>query len=273
MKVSRLLLGAITGIMSVGVVALPITANVSAAQTGWVYNAKTKTHKYYDKSGKAYTGWHWMTSKEGEKTAHWSYFGNDGVLRTGWQQLGRGTNNPDGDAKKHWSYFGSNGWLRTGWVELGSGTKEPDGNKARHFSYFGSNGWLRTGLQNMGMGTNNPDGKNPFHKSYFGNNGWLLVNNTTNINGVSYKADSRGWLSVFKGNNSSSYIGESKAKSIALRHAGVSATGIREYKWELDYEYGQYVYEIEFKSGRYEYDYDINAINGNIVRSNREYDD
>ena len=149
--------------------------NVEAAtvKNKWVYDSKTKTHKYYGSDGKAYKGWHWMTSKEGEKKAHWSYFGNDGVLRTGWQTMGKGTSNPDGNNKKHVSYFGANGWLRTGWVQLGKGTSEPDGNKAKHWSYFGPDGWLRTGWQEMGKGTSNPDGNNKKHISYFGANGWL----------------------------------------------------------------------------------------------------
>lgn len=138
--------------------------------TGW----KNQDGKYYYyKNNVAYTGWHWMTEKEGEKTPHWSYFGNDGVLRTGWQQLGVGTANPDGNNVAHWSYFGDNGWLRTGWNQLGVGTANPDGTNPAHWSYFGDNGWLRTFWQQLGKGTANPDGNNPAHWSYFGANGWL----------------------------------------------------------------------------------------------------
>lgn len=170
--------GFIAGIIAASAVVMPIAGHIAtecvqAAQTGWVYDTKSKAYKYYDNSGRAYTGWHWMTAKEGEKTDHWSYFGDDGVIRTGWVQLGKGTSNPDGNAEKHWSYFGSNGWLRTGWVQLGKGTAEPDGNSAKHWSYFGENGWLREGWQQMGKGTNNPDGNTEKHWSYFGANGWL----------------------------------------------------------------------------------------------------
>ena len=191
------------------------------SKTGWV--SEGGGMKYY-KSGKAYTGWHYMTNAEGEKTPHWSYFGNDGIIRTGWQrmgtktnpdgnsrehwsyfgangwlrtgwvQLGKGTSEPDGNTAKHWSYFGANGWLRTGWVQLGKGTSEPDGNTAKHWSYFGGNGWLRTGLQDMGKGTSNPDGNAVKHKSYFGDNGWLVTNKKFSVAGKTYKADARGWL-------------------------------------------------------------------------------
>ena len=129
----------------------------------WVYDKASKTYKYYGSDGKPYTGWHYMSSKEGEKTGHWSYFGNDGKIRTGWVQLGKGTSNPDGNSTKHWSYFGSNGWLRTGWQQLGTGTSNPDGNSAKHTSYFGGNGWLVTGTHKI-------DGK-----TYeFNSNGWLV---------------------------------------------------------------------------------------------------
>ena len=96
---------------------------------------------------------------------------------------------------KHWSFFGDNGWLHTGWVELGKGTAHPDGNKARHWSYFGPNGWLRTGWQDMGKGTGNPDGNNPKHRSYFGDNGWLRTGNQT-IDGKKVTFDKKGWLII-----------------------------------------------------------------------------
>lgn len=144
-----------------------------------------------------------MDAGEGEKTPHWSYFGANGWLRTGWVQLGKGTSEPDGNTAVHWSYFGPNGWLRAGWQEMGQGTDNPDGNNKKHWSYFGSNGWLRTGLQNMGKGTSNPDGNNVAHKSYFGDNGWLVTDKAFTYSGISYKADPRGWLSEAKKNDAS----------------------------------------------------------------------
>ena len=190
-------------------------------KNGWI---KKDGKFYYYKNNVAYTGWHWMTSAEGEKTDHWSYFGNDGVLRTGWQKLGVGTANPDGNNPAHFSYFGDNGWLRTGWNKMGVGTANPDGNNPAHYSYFGDNGWLRTDWQRLGVGTSNPDGNNPAHYSYFGPNGWLrtdwqelgvgtanpdgnnpkhksyfgsngwLRTGKQNINGKTYIFDGRGWL-------------------------------------------------------------------------------
>ena len=148
------------------------------AYTGWhwmtgVENEKTPHWSYFGKDGKIYTGWKQMSKNEGENVTHWSYFGDNGWLRTGWQEMGKGTGNPDGNAAKHWSYFGGDGWLRTGWQEMGKGTGNPDGNAVKHWSYFGDNGWLRTGWQQMGKGTTNPDGNAAKHWSYFGPNGWL----------------------------------------------------------------------------------------------------
>ena len=54
--------------------------------------------------------------------------------------------------------------------------------------------------------------------------------------------------------SSTSYIGESKAKELALKHAGISADKISNYKIELDRDDGTAVYEIEFQSGRTEYE-------------------
>lgn len=69
------------------------------------------------------------------------------------------------------------------------------------------------------------------------------------------------------------YIGQEKAKEIALSHAGVSASNISDYSSELEYEDGVMVYEIEFDSGNTEYDYEINAITGAIVKAEKDWDD
>lgn len=68
-------------------------------------------------------------------------------------------------------------------------------------------------------------------------------------------------------------ISKDDAKKKALSHAGVKAADIREYEIELDRERSVIVYEIEFKSGKYEYSYEINAENGKVVKSEKEFDD
>lgn len=69
------------------------------------------------------------------------------------------------------------------------------------------------------------------------------------------------------------YIGEEKAKQAALSHSGASADKLTEYEIELDYEHGAMVYEIEFKCEGFEYDYEIDAVTGSVLKSEKETDD
>lgn len=75
------------------------------------------------------------------------------------------------------------------------------------------------------------------------------------------------------GKSTTSYIGAAKAKSIALKHAALSASKVRGLKAELDKEHGIMVYEVEFHYGNYEYDYEINAKTGAIIDYEKEWDD
>lgn len=65
--------------------------------------------------------------------------------------------------------------------------------------------------------------------------------------------------------SASDYIGEAKAKEIALSHAGLSAGKATFLELKLDREDGRMVYEVEFYSGNKEYDYEIDAVTGTIV--------
>ena len=74
----------------------------------------------------------------------------------------------------------------------------------------------------------------------------------------------------------SNFIGVDKAKSIALKDAGVSSSSATFMKAKLDRDDGYYLYEIEFYSGDMEYEYEINALTGAILERDRErmdYDD
>ncbi len=73
--------------------------------------------------------------------------------------------------------------------------------------------------------------------------------------------------------STTSSITEQKAKEIAVNHAGQSIDAVTFIKVNKDYDNGIQVYEIEFKYNGFEYDYDINAQNGNIVKSSKEKDD
>ena len=68
------------------------------------------------------------------------------------------------------------------------------------------------------------------------------------------------------------YISKEKAKSIALKNAGVNEADAIALKVELDKDDGIAHYEVEFKSGGYEYDYEINAKTGAIIAKDKERD-
>ena len=87
--------------------------------------------------------------------------------------------------------------------------------------------------------------------------GYIQLSNVTTVGTASDKA----------------YIGEVKAKEIALSHAGVSASYISKYSVEIEYENGIIVYDIEFYVDAIEYGYDINAINGEVVFFEKEWDE
>lgn len=63
------------------------------------------------------------------------------------------------------------------------------------------------------------------------------------------------------------YIGEAKAKEIALSKAGISAEQAQFLTCEFDYDNGVAVYEVEFYFGRTEYSYDINAKTGAVIKA------
>ncbi len=71
-------------------------------------------------------------------------------------------------------------------------------------------------------------------------------------------------------NSSKNYIGEAKAKEIALNHAGVAAEDISRYEIEMEHDKGVMVYDIEFYVGDVEYEYDIDAVTGKIVSFEKE---
>lgn len=64
-----------------------------------------------------------------------------------------------------------------------------------------------------------------------------------------------------------------EALNIVLGHAGVAQENAYDIHVEQDFEHSTWVYEIDFKSNGYEYDYEVDANNGTILRSEKEYDD
>lgn len=69
------------------------------------------------------------------------------------------------------------------------------------------------------------------------------------------------------------YIGKDKALEIVYEDAGISASDVTTSKVEMDYDDGLMVYEVEFYYNSREYDYEVDAINGAIIKAENEYDD
>lgn len=65
-------------------------------------------------------------------------------------------------------------------------------------------------------------------------------------------------------------IGYTKAKSVAMEHAKVSADSVCDMNVKMDIEDGVLVYEIEFRCGDTEYEYKIDAFSGAILESESE---
>ena len=76
------------------------------------------------------------------------------------------------------------------------------------------------------------------------------------------------------GSQSGTQITLERAKQIALKHAGVSASQATFVRAHLDYDDGRWEYEVEFivssGSGYTEYDYDIDAASGRILSYDRD---
>lgn len=72
--------------------------------------------------------------------------------------------------------------------------------------------------------------------------------------------------------SSSKNIGRTKARDIALKHAGLSASQVRDLEVELDKEGGKSHYDVDFEADGYDYDYEIDAESGKILKSRKERD-
>ena len=83
-------------------------------------------------------------------------------------------------------------------------------------------------------------------------------------------------ISVKTASNSSSsessgYIGETRAKQIALNKAGVSSSKAESIKVKLDYDDGVRVYDVKFYEGDYEYEVEINARTGVVYDYDKDF--
>ena len=65
--------------------------------------------------------------------------------------------------------------------------------------------------------------------------------------------------------DTSKFIGEEKAKTVALEKAGLKADEVKFQRVELDKDDGVWEYEIEFRKDNTEYEADIKAEDGTIL--------
>lgn len=88
---------------------IPYTGSGEEFKMGWVNDSKG--WRYFDKNGKAMTGWHKLKWSGG---THWFFFKPDGYMVTGWQYL-------DWSKGKNWFFFDvKNGYMKTGWIFVGN---------------------------------------------------------------------------------------------------------------------------------------------------------
>ncbi|MDR1204055.1 MAG: PepSY domain-containing protein [Peptococcaceae bacterium] len=66
------------------------------------------------------------------------------------------------------------------------------------------------------------------------------------------------------------YIGEARAKSIALEHAGVSEDQTAFIRVHLDYGGRRVDYDIDFYAGSTKYEYEVDAVSGDILEFDQE---
>ena len=86
------------------------------------------------------------------------------------------------------------------------------------------------------------------------------------------KAPAATTTSASTSSSSSKNIGRTKAKDIALKHAGLKASQVRDLEVELDKEGGKTHYDVDFEYNGYDYDYEIDAVSGKILKSRKEKD-
>lgn len=73
-------------------------------------------------------------------------------------------------------------------------------------------------------------------------------------------------------NSSNNYIGIDRAKEIALNRANLSKTEVQFTKAKLENDDGKVEYEIEFYFDKAEYSYEIDAVSGDILESDVDFD-
>ena len=73
-------------------------------------------------------------------------------------------------------------------------------------------------------------------------------------------------------NSTTNYITRDKAIEIALNHAKLKQSEVRDLDADLEKKYNTTVYEVDFEYKNYDYEYYIDAEKGTIVHSFKEID-
>lgn len=79
-----------------------------------------------------------------------------------------------------------------------------------------------------------------------------------------------GSISSFASPAKEGFIGETKAKEIALAHAGLKEKEVSLLRVGLGLDKGVYEYDVEFYKGTTEYDYEIDAKSGKILEVDKD---
>lgn len=72
--------------------------------------------------------------------------------------------------------------------------------------------------------------------------------------------------------NKAGYIGEQKACEVAFADVGSDGSDVTDVSVSIEQDYGVLVYDIEFRHNGYEYEYEINAVTGEIVDIEKDFD-
>ena len=67
-------------------------------------------------------------------------------------------------------------------------------------------------------------------------------------------------------------LSKAEARDIALKHAGLKASEVRQLETELDRDDGALHYDVDFEKDGYDYEYEIDAATGKILKSEKERD-
>ena len=111
----------------------------------WTYIEEINGWRFYEPDGEYAKGWKRFTMADGEEIVHWSYFDEEtGKLTVGWKECIEQIGN---HATHHWSYFGLNGYMRTGWQYF----TDVDGEREPHWKHFDNKGHLTIGFYDDGQ--------------------------------------------------------------------------------------------------------------------------